>query len=410
MNIPQSDAWNAALAILKKLRNAGHRTLFAGGCVRDVLLGRTPKDYDVATDALPDEVLTLFPHARQVGAKFGVMLVSKNGFDVEVATFRTDGAYSDGRHPDEVQFTSEQDDARRRDFTVNGMFMDPIEQRVLDYVGGQDDLQRRIIKTIGEPDARFGEDHLRMLRAVRFAATLSFDVDSTTMQAIVRLAGQLQRISPERIWQEVDQILRCPSRATGWALLQKTGLATYVSPRWLGDVDQIARSGKRLFELPDILVSSALGASAVTCERSRIEIEALGVALRWSNDLIAGVSWLATGIRQLHAPGELELADLKTLMAQSGWCDLLTLFSADLVAHDQPPDTAHQLRQRADAIAPEAVAPPPWVTGDDLIAMGAEPGPKLGLVLEEIRRAQLNEEIGSREQAVDIAQRKIATD
>ncbi|MBU0718712.1 MAG: CCA tRNA nucleotidyltransferase, partial [Planctomycetes bacterium] len=184
MTTQRHTAWDAALQIIKRLRAEGHTALLAGGCVRDRLLAQTPKDFDIVTDAPPERVKEIFPRARKVGAKFGVMLIRKYGFDTEVATFRSDGTYSNGRHPDQVTFSSDIEDAQRRDFTINGLFHDPIEDLVIDYVGGRADLEARILRTIGNPEQRFGEDHLRMLRAVRFASRLGFEIEPTTMAAI----------------------------------------------------------------------------------------------------------------------------------------------------------------------------------------------------------------------------------
>ena len=230
----QRDARAAALDIIATLRSAGHIALLAGGCVRDLLLNRTPKDYDVVTDATPRRVKELFPRARQVGAKFGVMLVRRYRHDVEVATFRADGTYSDGRHPDQVTFGTEQEDAARRDFTVNGMFCDPAEERIIDHVGGREDLEAGVIRTIGVPAERFAEDHLRMLRAVRFASTLGFELAPETLAAIRQHAPKLELISAERIWQELVQILVGSARARGWTLLLDVRTATPPEPRLAG--------------------------------------------------------------------------------------------------------------------------------------------------------------------------------
>ncbi|MCH7994391.1 MAG: CCA tRNA nucleotidyltransferase, partial [Planctomycetes bacterium] len=204
MSAAHKDARLAALRILEKLRARGHTALLAGGCVRDMLLSIPPKDYDVATDATPKRVVRIFPRSRTVGAKFGVVLVRQYGHDIEVATFRSDGTYSDGRHPDTVVFGTDVEDARRRDFTINGLFFDPIEERVIDHVDGRRDLEAGVIRTIGEPEARFAEDHLRMLRAIRFAARLGFVIEPRTMAAIKCLAQRLGDISTERVWLELE--------------------------------------------------------------------------------------------------------------------------------------------------------------------------------------------------------------
>src|SRR5688572_4647494 len=213
-----------AVAVVRRLREAGHVAYFAGGCVRDLLLGRQPKDYDVATDAPPARVRKLFANTQAVGAAFGVILVRDGRSTIEVATFRADGAYADGRHPMEVRFTTAEEDAARRDFTINGLFLDPLDGdgdgRVLDFVGGRDDLDAGVIRAIGEPERRFEEDHLRLLRAVRFAARLGFGVESKTAAAIRLHAPQLKRISPERIADELRVMLTPPTRGDAWRLLR----------------------------------------------------------------------------------------------------------------------------------------------------------------------------------------------
>ena len=203
----------------------GVRLFFRGGCVRDRLLGRPAKDYDVATDAVPEKVTGLFRRTLKIGAQFGVVMVLMDGQQVEVATFRTEGGYQDGRHPGHVQFASAKEDASRRDFTVNGMFYDPVEKKVLDFVEGQRDLQRRILRTIGVPDERFSEDYLRMLRAVRFAVKLDFEIEPATWRSIQTHANKISDISAERIMAELEQILAHPNRIQGVKFLADSGLA-----------------------------------------------------------------------------------------------------------------------------------------------------------------------------------------
>jgi poly(A) polymerase len=222
-----------ALAVVRRLREAGHVAYWAGGCVRDLLLGREPKDYDVATDAPPDRVRALFSRTEAVGAAFGVILVRHRRSQIEVATFRTEGPYLDGRRPSAVHFTTAQEDAKRRDFTINGLFLDPLApgalaDQVIDYVGGREDLERRVIRAIGEPDERFEEDHLRLLRAVRFAARFGFTIDPQTAAAIRRHAPRLARISPERIGEELRAMLPPPTRGRAWQLLNELDLAVIV--------------------------------------------------------------------------------------------------------------------------------------------------------------------------------------
>jgi poly(A) polymerase len=220
----------AAIEVIRRLQANGFQALLAGGCVRDMLLGRPPKDYDVATDARPDTVVRLFQRTLKVGAKFGVVIVLLHGRQVEVATFRCDTTYSDGRHPDQVVFADAEHDASRRDFTINGMFYDPVNERVIDYVEGRRDLDRRIIRTIGNADERFGEDYLRLLRAIRFATQLSFAIEPETFAAIQRNAPAITRISGERIATELEAILAHPNRALGVSRLFESGLADAIFP------------------------------------------------------------------------------------------------------------------------------------------------------------------------------------
>ncbi|MBN2129808.1 MAG: CCA tRNA nucleotidyltransferase, partial [Sedimentisphaerales bacterium] len=220
----------AAIEIVRQLHRRGFEALLAGGCVRDMLLGRCAKDYDVATNARPEEVMRLFRRTLKVGAKFGVVIVLTRGRQVEVATFRSEAGYEDGRHPGTVEFTSAAEDASRRDFTINGMFYDPLERRVIDYVDGQADLKRRIVRTIGDPQARLGEDYLRMLRAVRFSTQLEFEIESRTYAAIRRHAESIVRISGERIVAELEGILCHPNRAAGASLLSEMGLLAVIFP------------------------------------------------------------------------------------------------------------------------------------------------------------------------------------
>jgi len=231
-----------AVEVVRQLRAAGYQALFAGGCVRDQLLGNTPKDYDVATDATPEQVIAAFPQRKTlaIGAAFGVIAVvgPRPAGVVEVATFRRDLAYTDGRRPDSVEFCSPEEDAARRDFTINGMFYDPIEERVLDYVGGQEDLRRGIIRAIGNPRERFTEDKLRLLRAVRFTARLEFQLDDETKKAIQELAPQLAAVSVERIADELRKMLTVPRRAGGVRLLRETNLLPVIFPEWEAVLEQ----------------------------------------------------------------------------------------------------------------------------------------------------------------------------
>jgi len=228
----------AAIEIIQQLQQHGFQALLAGGCVRDMLLGRTANDYDVATNAQPADVMRLFRRTLKVGAKFGVVIVLIRKQQVEVATFRAEAGYEDGRHPTEVRFTSAAEDASRRDFTINGMFYDPLSDQVIDYVEGRADLKKRIVRTIGNPEERFGEDYLRMLRAVRFSTQLGFAIEPATYAAIGRNAAKITRISGERVAAELEGMLVHPNRAAGAAMLIETGLAEAVFPGFAGEPAQ----------------------------------------------------------------------------------------------------------------------------------------------------------------------------
>src|SRR5215470_13327765 len=220
----------AARKVAELLRDRGHLAYFAGGCVRDMVRGLIPKDYDIATDARPENVQALFPRTYAVGAHFGVIVVLEDGFQFEVVTFRSDEAYIDGRHPSAVHFSSPEADAKRRDFTINGMFYDPVADEVIDLVGGQADIAGKLVRAIGDPAKRFAEDRLRMLRAVRFAAVLDYQIDAATWDALVGNAPSINQISAERIREELVRIFLSPNRVRGWDLLDATGLMRAILP------------------------------------------------------------------------------------------------------------------------------------------------------------------------------------
>ena len=405
---PDRTSRDAALAVIEALRAAGHTALLAGGCVRDMLLGRPPKDYDVVTDAPPPRVLDVFPRARRVGAQFGVVLVRRYRHDVEVATFRTDGDYSDGRHPDAVEFGTAEQDAARRDFTINGMFYDPVTEQVIDYVAGQADLAAGVVRTIGVAEQRFGEDHLRMLRAVRFAATLGFEIADETRAAIAQHAGKLAVISAERVQQELERILTDAGRARGWALLTEVGLRPCLSPSWPVDAEADALAGARLAALPSRPIPLPLATAAALADVSAQRVRAVSNGLRWSNSLLDAVGWLVAALPRARTPASLELADVKDLRAHAQWPNLLELLAADLQARGQTSPAYDELCARAGAIPADRVHPPPLLGGHDVMDMGVPAGPRLGEVLRGLYRAQLNEELTTVEEARAWVQRALA--
>jgi poly(A) polymerase len=396
---PKMSSQDAALAVVRRLREAGHQALWAGGCVRDMLLNIEPVDIDVATDAHPERIVELFRRTREVGIQFGVVLVKQGPHWIEVATFRTDVNYVDGRRPERVVFTTAEEDAQRRDFTINGLFYDPVEQRTIDYVGGQQDLRAGIVRAIGDPAQRFSEDHLRMLRAVRFATRFGFHIEPSTAAAIRRHAPELTRISAERIREELEKMLRRPSRAESARQIADLGLLAYLWPDASWTDEQVQRSIRVLTALPgdaDFVLSLA----AMLLDYPPREARRIARELRCSNDEIAELVWLIEHLDFIQVAEIVCLPEFKRMLAHRRFEDLLTMHQAVCVAHGLPLDTNDAARRRRDEIPPDQIAPPPLVTGDDLIALGLEPGPLFGEVLESLYDQQLDNRITSREQAL----------
>jgi poly(A) polymerase len=394
-----------AIEIVGKLRSAGHVALFAGGCVRDALLGREAKDYDVATTARPEEVRKIFGHKRTlaVGASFGVIMVlgPQGAGQVEVATFRTEGAYLDGRRPESVEYCTPEEDAKRRDFTINGMFFDPIEECVLDYVGGTADLTAKIVRAIGAPHERVKEDKLRMLRAVRFAATLDFSLDPTTADAVRELSSELVIVSAERIAQEMKKMLVDVHRRRAIELADDVGLIRIVFP----ELDPIRHQSewqitlRRLDLLQRPSFELALAALLKPLEDKPV-VEKMCRRLKLSNDEIDRTVWLVAHQDDLDDAPRLSLAALKRTLAHCYGGDLLKLVRADRIASSSNLEAIEFCEGFLAKTPVDVLDPVPFVTGDDLIAMGFRPGPRFKSVLFLIRDAQLNLKIQSREEAL----------
>jgi poly(A) polymerase len=412
-----------ALAVVKRLRDAGHVAYFAGGCVRDMLLGLTPKDFDVATDATPDRVRKLFSSTQAVGAAFGVILVRHRKSQIEVATFRSDVNYVDGRRPEKVVFTTAEEDAKRRDFTINGLFYDPIEEKVIDYVGGQEDLKTGMLRAIGEPNHRFEEDHLRLLRAIRFAARFGLTLEPATAGAIRRHAEHLKRISPERIAEELRLMLTPPTRNRAWVLLWDFKLLDIMFRFFPERGGRPLDADRSIFLalLPDrpITVGLSLAAGAL-CFRwrqnehgygvrfylSRDEIgrtvKALRQALRISNDEgdeVVGTLW---GIRPLLGDNKPTVAVKKRFLAMPTSPQSMDLLNA-LAAIGEQRERICALYDELTALLDTDFAPPPLITGDDLTAAGLQPGPVFKRVLDAVYDAQLEDRVRSRDEALGMA-------
>ena len=394
----------AALQVIRTLHEARQVALFAGGCVRDMCLGRQPKDYDVATDATPERIIALFRRTRKVGMKFGVVLVGAGRHWIEVATFRTDGPYSDGRRPVEVHFTDARQDALRRDFTINGMFYDPARDEVIDHVGGRADLEAGLIRAIGDPDRRFGEDHLRLLRAVRFAARFAFDIEADTASAIRRRAGDLRRISAERIRMELEMILSHEGRASAFRMLRDLGLLPNLWP----DAAELEPHGQAIEATLERLTEACsfeAGFAAMLHPLPVDRVKAVCRALTCSNRSAQTVAWLLDHSEDVDQSDELSLADLKLLMANAGFGELVALWRARLAARGLSQEGLGRLERRAEDIRPEEIAPPPLLTGHDLAELGVPEGPKYKRILDAVYYQQLNGDIRDAESGRALAAR-----
>jgi tRNA nucleotidyltransferase/poly(A) polymerase len=421
-----------ALDIARQLRAAGFEALWAGGCVRDQLLGISPKDYDVATNATPDQIREVFGRRRTlpIGAAFGVITVlgPRSAGQIDVATFRTDAAYSDGRHPDSVTFTTAELDAQRRDFTINGLFYDPVADQVVDYVGGQQDLERHIIRAIGDPRLRLHEDKLRMLRAVRFAATFAFEIEPATFSAIQHMAGEVTTVSAERIGMEIRRMLLDPNRAAALRLLREAKLLPQVLPEVANLSDAAFNETSRILAALDnptlplalaAVLSKEQGArstehelptpcppllaprSSLPAPPSPLPAHTVGRRLKYTNKEIERTAWLLTQLPAVRDAAQLPWPRLQRILVHDGAAELIALQAA--VAGLADP--ALEFCRERLAWPARQLNPPQLVDGAALIQHGLQPGPHFAALLEQIRDAQLNGQINSRAEALALVDR-----
>ncbi len=391
----------AAIKIVRRLQGAGFEALLAGGCVRDMLLRRRAQDYDVATNAQPKDIVSLFRRTLTVGAKFGVVIVLFESRQVEVATFRTETGYCDGRHPAKVKFSSAAEDAARRDFTVNGMFYDPVKKQLYDYVGGQKDLEKKLLRTIGRPDERFSEDYLRMLRAVRFCTVLGFAIERATFEAICKNSDKISRVSGERISIELEGILTHPSRTKGLALLIKSGLLKAIFPSLTQQQTQAGLDTiKKLPKQADFAL--ALACLFASCE-TEYALEQCQV-LKLSRNQTRHIQFLLENRGRL-LDEKLSLANLKRLLAAPFFYDLYKLHRALQKAGGESMTALNKIRSRIKALGGIELKPKPLLNGYDLIKLGAVPGPALGRLAEELYTAQLEGNIHTTKDASQWAEK-----
>jgi len=435
---PASGRRDAALAVARRLRDAGHRALFAGGCVRDRLLGREPSDYDVATSATPEQSTALFTRAVTVGARFGVVVVPVEHGHVEVATFRADGRYVDGRRPTEVIYSDPPTDASRRDFTVNGLFEDPFTGEVLDYVGGRADLAARLLRAIGDPAARFQEDHLRLLRAVRFSCQLRFAIEPRTFDAVRALAPQVRDVSAERVRDELLKTLR-RGRGRGLRLLDEAGLLAHVVPE--ATTFHGVTQPPRFHPEGDVFVHTALvldGLDLAGCDDAEADALVLAALLhdvgkpptrsvdetdgriRFNGHDSLGAEMGRAILDRFRLPAartdvvtdlvakhmqfpnlpRMRLHRLRQFLGQQDFALHLALHRADCGAAHGDLTLAQFCEERLAQFRSEPVLPPPLVRGEHLLAAGYAPGPRLGALLRWLREQQLDGELTDAAEAV----------
>ena len=451
------DAKQYAAEIVRTLREHGYQAYFAGGCVRDLLLGREPADFDVSTDATPRQVMQIFPQTFAVGEQFGVVLVpqysgatgvlARHGETVEVATFRSDVGYSDGRHPDEVRFSKDpREDVQRRDFTINGMLLDPATNEVLDFVGGREDLKAGIVRAIGEPERRFAEDKLRMLRAVRFAARFEYRIDPATLEAIQRLAPHIRQVSCERVREELTKILTEGRARRAFELLDTTGLLREVLPEIAamkgveqppqyhpeGDVFvhtlllleklQAGGSGSVSVSVSKTLAWGALlhdvgkpPTFRVAPDRIRfdghVEVGVKMAAeicrrLRFSNYETDQILALVANHMRFAEVQRMKQSTLKKFLRLPAFDEHLELHRIDCLSSHGQLDSYEYSREQLRSLPAEAIRPAPLITGRDLIDAGYEPGPRFKEVLAAVEDAQLEGRLASREAAMEYVRRE----
>jgi poly(A) polymerase len=439
---PGESSRDRARDIVRRLQRAGFAAFWVGGCVRDFLLGRKPGDYDIATSALPVQIERLFKRTIPVGREFGVMVVHEGGRQFQVATFRADAEYRDGRHPERVEFGDAEADARRRDFTVNGLFYDPVRGQLHDWVGGEADLRARIIRTIGSPAERFAEDHLRLLRAVRFAAQLDFRIEAGTLAALRANAGKIKTISAERVREELVKLFGGPHASRGLDLLRQSGLLEEVLPEIAAtipceqspdfhpegtvfnhlrlmllhlppDPDPCLPWAVLLHDVAKPVTASANPKTGSTHFYGHDKIGAEMAAgilgrLRFPRKQIEAVVKAVRCHMQFKDALQMRKSTLRRLLMRPTFPLELELHRLDCLGSHGQLDVYDFLVAQAKQLEQQPQIRPPLLTGDDLIALGLEAGPALGALLAEIREKQLQDELKSKAEALKWAKGRIA--
>ena len=424
---------DTATEIVRRLQTAGHSAYWVGGCVRDSLLDRDPQDYDVATSAIPDQIESLFDRTIPVGRKFGVIIVLEDGHEFQVATFRAEADYEDGRHPERVTFSNAQADASRRDFTVNGLFFDPIQKKLHDWVGGEADLRAKLLRTIGSPAERFAEDHLRLLRAVRFAAQLDFQIEPETFAALRANAPKILAVSAERVREELMKLFRPPHAARGLDLLRDSGLLEQVLPEiaamihcaqspdyhpegtvyehvklmlaqlppdappslpWMALLHDV---GKPVTASKDLQTDAIhfYGHEKVGAQMSEALLQRLKFPRKQTEEIVAAV----LHHMQFKDVKEMRKSTVRRMLLRETFPLELELHRLDCLGSHRLLDHYEFMQEQARELEKQPEIRPPLLTGDDLIALGLKPGPQMGALLEELREKQLQDELKTPEEA-----------
>jgi poly(A) polymerase len=390
-----------AIEVIRELRRHGYEAYLVGGCVRDMVMQIEPADYDIATNARPEEVIRIFPRTESVGVQFGVVLVIHRGRPFEVATFRSDQEYTDGRRPTGVVFTNAQQDVLRRDFTINGLLYDPTDGRVIDYVRGQEDIEAKIVRAIGDPHARFEEDKLRILRAIRFGARLGYTIESGTWDAVRAMAPKIHQVSRERIREEITRILTEGQAARGFRMLEESGLRAQVLPevKWTEHIEKSLGMLQAKSE-EDFAMAVLLHETTVP------DVEQIVERLRFSRAEMHHVIALVENLPRFSQIRQMTVSTLKRFFRLDRFHDHLELERIHrLTANEDLADYEFARRKRKEW-ADKDIWPEPLIKGDDLIAMEFAPGPRFKQILTRMEDEQLEGRLTTREEAVEYVKRE----
>ncbi len=391
---------DSAVEIVRELRRHGHEAYFVGGCVRDMVMQIEPSDFDIATSAHPEQVMKMFPRTEAIGAQFGVVLVILRGHAFEVATFRSDEAYVDGRRPTGVVFTDAKQDVLRRDFTINGLLYDPLTQEVIDYVDGRADIQAKIVRAIGDANARFEEDKLRILRAIRFGARLGYTIEPATWDAVRRMAPKIHQVSSERVRDELTRILTEGQAARGMRMLEESGLRQQLLPEfeWTNHIEQslgLVRKG----------AAADFAMGVLLHQTPNDEVQRIVERLKFSRAEMHHIVALVENLPGFCEVQQMSISSLKRFFRLERFEDHLELARIHAVAAGQDPVGFRYASRKRSEWSDEQIWPQPLITGNDLISMGLSPGPRFKDILTRIEDEQLEGRLMTREQAMDFVTR-----